>query len=148
MGVLFQFQSVNKKATAANVRQFFKKDVEKLEYLSGNSLSGLYHSPSFDSVPSGGNHLNNTEKQVIDAVDARKELGLVIQAMNECTPLSKKILVYRYIKDLPMFQIEQLIGYGSSQAHVKQQQAWLEFANHYAEHGRDLRIMSKREIEQ
>lgn len=140
MGVIFKFPSINQKATAANVRQFFKTDVEKLESIAGSSLGGLYHSPSFDGVPTH-NNLNGTELQVLKAVDARKELGLIIQTMKECTPVSKTILVNKYIHHLQMFKISQLIGYGHSRTLDKQRQALCEFANHYAAHGRDLRIM-------
>ena len=141
MGVLFQFQTLDQKATAANVRQFFKRDVAKLEQLAGSSLSGLYHSPSFDRSPLHANQLNGTETQFIKAIDARKELGLIVQTINACTDTSQTILISKYIDHLPMFRIEQLIGYGSSQTKVKQRNALIEFANHYATYGRDLRIM-------
>lgn len=141
MSVLFKFQSVDEKATAANVRQFFKQDVDELEQLAGDSLGGLYHSPSFDSTPSHTNHLNSTEMQLIKAIDARKELGLIVQTMKECTGVGKTILVNKYINHLPMFKIEQAIGYSSTQTKTKQRAALIEFANHYAAHGRDLRIM-------
>lgn len=141
MGVIFNFPSINQKATAANVRQFFKTDVEKLESIASSSLGGLYHSPLFDSIPTH-NHQNGTELQVLKAIDARKELGLIIQSMKECTPISKTILVNKYIHHLQMFKISQLIGYGQSQTKQKQRQALIEFANHYAAHGRELRIMN------
>lgn len=141
MSVLFKFQSVDEKATAANVRQFFKQDVDELEQLAGDSLSGLYHSPSFDSTPAHTNHLNNTETQVIKVIDARKELGLIVQTMKECTGINETILVNKYIKHLPMFKIEQAIGYSSTQTKTKQRDALIEFAYRYVRHGRDLRIM-------
>lgn len=140
MGVLFQFQPINKQATAANVRQFFRRDVEKLEQLAGSSLSDIYHSPSFDGVASHTNYLNNTETQVLKAIDARKELCLIVQAITACTETSRTILISKYINHLPMFRIEQLIGYGSSQTKVKQRTALFEFADHYATYGRDLRV--------
>lgn len=112
-----------------------------MESIAGSSLGGLYHSPSFDGVSTGSNHLNNAERQIIKTVDAKKELGLIIQAMQECSSMSKTILVNKYIHHLPMFKIGHLIGYGQSQTKQKQRLALLKFANHYAAYGRDLRIM-------
>lgn len=141
MSVLFQFKSVDEKATAANVRQFFKQDVDELEQIAGDSLSGLYHSPSFDSTPSHTNHLNNTETQVLKAIDARKELGLIVQTIKECSKDTQTILVKRYINHLQVYKVAQFMGYSLSRYGDKQRLAFVEFANHYAAHGRDLRIM-------
>lgn len=141
MSVLFQFKSVDEKATAANVRQFFKQDVNELEQLAGDSLGGLYNSPSFDSTPAHTNHLNNTEAQVIKAIDARKELGLIVQTMKECTKDSQTIFLKRYISHLQAYKVAQSMGYSVSRYNDKQRAALVEFANHYAAHGRDLRIM-------
>lgn len=140
MGVLFQFQPINEQATITNVRQFFKNDVKQLESLAGSSLNGLYHSPSFDGVPSHTN-VNHTETQILKAIDAKKELGLIIQAMKDCLPQSRTILVSKYVNHLPMFKVAQLIGYSSTQTKTKQRTALLEFADHYATYGRDLKIM-------
>lgn len=140
MSVLFKFQSVDEKATAANVRQFFKQDVDELEQLAGDSLGGLYHSPSFDSTPSHTN-VNHTETQVIKTIDARKELGLIVQTIKECSKDTQTILVKRYINHLPVYKVAQFMGYSLSRYEDKQRLAFVEFANHYAAHGRDLRIM-------
>ena len=97
LGVLFEFEPVNEKETNLQVKEFFDKDVQKLQDLASETLQGIIKSPSFDGIGSADHSINKSEEHYIRVVDAKNELEIIAKAINDCPALSKKILNLRFI---------------------------------------------------
>ena len=112
MGALFNFTSVDDKATAANVRTFFRDDLSHLERLSGQSLRNALSSPRLSENGSNGNHaFNGVENAAINSIDAKNELSIVAEVLNQCSESTRKLITDRYINGLTVWQAASAIGY-------------------------------------
>lgn len=144
MSVLFHFDTVDTKATARQVREFFKSDVSELEYRTNATLSGLLRSPKLDGIANHSN-TNGTETAVIDGVDAKHELSLIVESIENCTAFNRRLLELRYIERQKVWQIEQTVGYGHQTVCEKLNEACVNFATQYSLHGRDLRVFKHKQ---
>ena len=137
MAVLFNFPEINERATTKQVRQFFNDDVEQLQKLAGLSLRSI----TMDNIGGGhSNHLNSYEHGLIKAVEARQELKLIKQAINDCPAESKQLLTARYINHFPLFRIAMDDGYSRATLQRRFNSALLEFAYRYLRQGRNLLV--------
>ena len=87
LGVLFEFEPVNEKETNLQVKEFFDKDVQKLQDLASETLQGIIKSPSFDGIGSADHATNKSEEHYIRVVDAKNELEIIAKAINNCPAL-------------------------------------------------------------
>ncbi|MFR5662411.1 MAG: ArpU family phage packaging/lysis transcriptional regulator, partial [Limosilactobacillus mucosae] len=141
MGALFNFTSVDDKATAANVRTFFRDDLSHLERLSGQSLRNALSSPRLSENGSNGNHaFNGVENAAINSIDAKNELSIVAEVLNQCSESTRKLITDRYINGLTVWQAASAIGYGRTRYMELFNAACNEFAERYAARGHELRI--------
>lgn len=142
MGVLFQFEqdNIDKSATIKQVRAFFADDLVKLEEMAGQSVNFMLSSSRAD--PTGVHALNGNaiERQMINGVDARRELALIVECLEQCKPQHQKIIELRYFHDYSTTRAIIESGFGRTQFFNQLNAGMLEFARIYAKHGRDLQI--------
>lgn len=138
MAVLFNFPEINEKSTAKNVLNFFNDDVDKLIRVAGHSLATTSQLRTTGEV--GTNNLNGMEHRMLNAHDARRELDLIADAINELPMESRKLLTYKYINNWSdtKILIELHIGRATLQRHLVK--ARVDFAYQYATKGRNLLI--------
>lgn len=140
LGVLFKSRTVDKAKTAANVREFFKEDVQELQAMTGRKLTGFLSSPNLAMTGSSNHATNGTETCYIEAVNADQELKNIAGALKTCTKRAQKIIIMRYIEGRPFRQMYEYFCVSESQYGLYQQRALCEFAREYARYGRNLQI--------
>lgn len=144
LGVLFEFEPVNEKETNLQVKEFFDKDVQKLQDLASETLQGIIKSPSFDGIGSADHSINKSEKHYIRVVDAKNELEIIAKAINDCPALSKKILNLRFVQGLQQWQIMKQLSLSSNKQYQKyRRKAYYDFADQYSRYGRELRVFAE-----
>lgn len=136
MSVIFNFATYDKKATIQNVKRFFREDVDHLEQLAGVSLSSI----QLDQTGVKSQGLNGQETRMIKAVDARRELRTIKQAVEQCTELHQTLIDQFFLYRRPAYAIGAAIGYGRTTTIKKINNACYDFATRYAELGYDLRV--------
>lgn len=140
MGVLFKTKPVDKVKTGANVRAFFKNDVQELQAMAGRKLAGFITSPNLTKTGSSNHAINGIESCYLEAVNADQELETIAAAINTCSEKTKKIIIMRCIEERPHRQMEEYFCLSRSQYGLYQQKALCEFAENYARYGRELRV--------
>lgn len=143
MGVLFKSKPVDKAKTGANVRAFFKKDVQELQAMAGRKLTGFITSPNLTKTGSNNHAINGIESCYLEAVNADQELETIAAAINTCSEKTKKIIIMRCIEERPCRQMEEYFCVSPSQYYLYQQKALCEFATNYARYGRELRVFAE-----
>lgn len=143
MGVLFKSKPVDKAKTGANVRAFFKKDVQELQAMAGRKLTGFITSPNLTKTGSSNHAINGIESCYLEAVNADQELETIAAAVNTCSEKTKKIIIMRCIEERPCRQMEEYFCVSPSQYYLYQQKALCEFATNYARYGRELRVFAE-----
>lgn len=138
MSVLFNFPEINEKSTAKNVLNFFHDDVDKLIRVAGRSLSTT--SQLRTNGEFGTNNLNGMEHRMLNAHDARRELDIIADAINELPIESQKLLTYKYINNWSdtKIMVELHITRATLQRHLVK--ARVDFAYQYSTKGRNLLI--------
>ena len=140
MGVLFKTKPVDKVKTGANVRAFFKNDVQELQAMAGRKLTGFITSPNLTKTGSSNHAINGTESCYLEAVNADQELKNIAGALETCTKRAQKIIIMRFIEGRPFRQMYEYFCVSESQYGLYQQRALCEFAREYARYGRNLQI--------
>lgn len=140
LGVLFKSRPVDKAKTAANVRAFFKNDVQELQAMAGRKLTGFLSSPNLAMTGSSNHAINGTESRYINAVNADQELKNITGALETCTKQAQKIIIMRFIEGRPARQMANYLCLSESQYFQYQQAALCEYAREYARYGRELQI--------
>ena len=140
MGVLFKTKPVDKVKTGANVRAFFKNDVQELQAMAGRKLTGFITSPNLTKTGSSNHAINGTESCYLEAVNADQELKNSAGALETCTKRAQKIIIMRFIEGRPFRQMYEYFCVSESQYGLYQQRALCEFAREYARYGRNLQI--------
>ena len=142
MGVLFDFKQddVDKTATLKQVRSFFTDDLVKLEDMAGQSVNFMLTGPSADLAGVRATNGNAIERQMINGVDARRELVLIADCLRQCKPKHQQIIKLRSFHDYSTTRAIIESGFSRSQFFDNLNSGLLEFARIYARHGRDLQI--------
>lgn len=142
MGVLFNFEqdNVDKAATLKQVRAFFKDDLIKLENMAGQSVNFMLTGPSADLAGVRATNGNAIERQMINGVDARRELVLIADCLRQCKPKYREIIELRFFANYTTTRAIMESGFSRSQFFDNLNSGLLEFARIYAKHGRDLQI--------
>ena len=107
------YAEVNTIATYRNADKFLKFKLPRLVRRSGYSLSDL-SSPQLSLTKVQTSNGNVQEDRLVDSFEIDKIVEAVYQSINHCTPLSKKILIYSYIKCIPQTQLMFQLPYAST----------------------------------
>ena len=124
----FEGVDVDTISTAANVRQFFKKDYPKLLRMAGVS-SSYVKSPVITDEPKAPSFGNNSENKINKRIYAQQTLECVTRALDVIRYESKQILIAVYADKLNTWQICELIGCERAQYQLKKRKAENEFAD-------------------
>lgn len=143
MGVLFNFGELDEKATIQKVGKFFKTDVVRLERMANSSLNSALRSPNLDKIGGHANG-NHVEDMMMNSLNAKQELRLIVDTIQLCDLDNKTILTEECIhhKSPLKVMMDDLLC-SKSNYYKKRQDALLEFADRYANKGRDLHIYKK-----
>ena len=100
---------LNKIETCKRVKNFFKKDLERITLLAGQRMIDL-QSPNIDGQPKGISFSNSAESKIVDGLDAQ----LIVLSVNEAIhtgvdETSKKILLGRFINHDRWVDVQNII---------------------------------------
>lgn len=142
MGVLFQFEqdNIDKAATLKQVRAFLVDDLPKLEDMAGQSVNFMLSSARADPTGVHKSNGNAVERQMINGVDARRELALIVECLQQLKPKRREIIELRYFHDYSTTRAIIESGFSRSRFFEYLNAGMLEFARIYARYGRDLQI--------
>lgn len=142
MGVLFDFKQddVDKTATLKQVRSFFTDDLVKLEDMAGQSVNFMLSSARADPTGVHKSNGNAIERQMINGVDARRELALIVNCLQQLKPKRREIIELRYFSNYSTTRAIIESGFSRSRFFEYLNAGMLEFARIYARYGRDLQI--------
>lgn len=124
----FEGVDVDTISTAANVRQFFKKDYPKLLRMAGVN-SSYVKSPVITDEPKAPSFGNNLEERIVKRVYAQETLERVIEALNAIRDESKQILIGVYADNKNVWDMCDLVGCERAQYQAKKRKAENEFAD-------------------
>ncbi len=124
MGLL---PEINEERTINNVKSFFNGEYERLCRLAGGGIT--ISSPKLDGMPRAQAKGNPTEIQFIKVANYHLLVNTVAQAINACSPVSRVILLERFVQRKPTWKIAQEIGYESSHFYDYYNRACLEFSD-------------------
>lgn len=124
MGLL---PEINKEQTIYNVKSFFNGEYDRLCRLAGGGIT--ISSLQLDGMPRAQAKDNPTEAKFIKVANYHLLVKTVAQAINACSPVSRVILLGRFVQGKPIWQIAQKIGYESSHFYDYYNRACLEFAD-------------------
>ena len=101
-------------ATAANVRRFLSKGINRYLYQAGMHRNQL-KSPTMSLT--GGSHGggNHTEDQIIKGMEATRMCHCIKDTLENCEPLTYQIIVAVYIEDIKDWQMADKLCYSPSQ---------------------------------
>lgn len=142
MGVLFNFEqdNVDKAATLKQVRTFFSDDLLNLEDMAGQSVNFMLSSARADPTGVHKSNGNAVERQMINTVDARRELALIVECLQQLKPKRREIIELRYFSNYSTTRAIIESGFSRSRFFEYLNAGMLEFARIYARYGRDLQI--------
>lgn len=124
MGLL---PEINEEQTINNVKSFFNGEYERLCRLAGGGIT--ISSPQLDGMPRAQAKGNPTEARFIKVANYHLLVKTVAKAINACSPVSRVILLGRFIQGKSAWQVAQEIGYESSHFYDYYNRACLEFAD-------------------
>ena len=124
MGLL---PEINEERTINNVKSFFNGEYERLCRLAGGGIT--ITSPQLDGMPRAQAKSNPTEAKFIKVANYHLLVKTVAKAINACSPVSRVILLGRFIQGKSAWQVAQEIGYESSHFYDYYNRACLEFAD-------------------
>ncbi|WP_242361444.1 ArpU family phage packaging/lysis transcriptional regulator [Limosilactobacillus antri] len=124
MGLL---PEINEERTINNVKSFFNGEYERLCRLAGGGIT--ISSPQLDGMPRAQAKSNPTEAKFIKVANYHLLVKTVAKAINACSPVSRVILLGRFIQGKSAWQVAQEIGYESSHFYDYYNRACLEFAD-------------------
>lgn len=124
----FEDVDVDTISTAANVRQFFKKDYPKLLRMAGVN-SSYVKSPVLSDEPKVPTFGNSSENKMDKRIYAQQTLECIAKALNAIGYESKQILIAVYADNLNAWQVCELIGCERAQYQLKKRKAENEFAD-------------------
>ncbi|MEY8737180.1 ArpU family phage packaging/lysis transcriptional regulator [Lactobacillus sp. AN1001] len=124
----FEGVDVDTISTAANVRQFFKKDYPKLLRMAGVS-SSYVKSPVLSDEPKAPLFGNSSENKMKKRIYAQQTLECVARALDAIRYESKQILIAVYADKLNVWDVCELIGCERAQYQLKKRKAENEFAD-------------------
>ncbi|AMS07416.1 hypothetical protein AYI71_00465 [Limosilactobacillus oris] len=124
MGLL---PEINEEQTINNVKSFFNGEYERLCRLAGGGIT--ITSPQLDGMPRAQAKSNPTEAKFIKVANYHLLVKTVAKAINACSPVSRVILLGRFIQGKSAWQVAQEIGYESSHFYDYYNRACLEFAD-------------------
>ena len=124
MGILFN--TIDEPTTINNARFFFTDTIPKLENQAGHSLMQVTRMDlsGVKSSPAG----NSTERRIIKAIHAKRQLRAISEALNQCQAINQAAIRKKYF-NYP----------GRKPTPTRLNKALLEFALVYASKGFDLR---------
>lgn len=118
---------INEEQTINNVKSFFNGEYERLCRLAGGGIT--ITSPQLDGMPRAQAKSNPTEAKFIKVANYHLLVKTVAKAINACSPVSRVILLGRFIQGKSAWQVAQEIGYESSHFYDYYNRACLEFAD-------------------
>ena len=118
---------INEERTINNVKSFFNGEYERLCRLAGGGIT--ITSPQLDGMPRAQAKSNPTEAKFIKVANYHLLVKTVAKAINACSPVSRVILLGRFIQGKSAWQVAQEIGYESSHFYDYYNRACLEFAD-------------------
>lgn len=117
-------------ATAANVRRFLSKGINRYLYQAGMHRNQL-KSPTMSLT--GGSHGggNHTEDQIIKGMEATRMCHCIKDTLENCEPLTYQIIVAVYIEDIKDWQMADKLCYSPSQYQNIKRSCMCEFAERF-----------------
>ena len=109
MGLLREVDPIG---TEKNVKWFFKHEYKRLCRLAGSEIT--LTSPSLDGMPKAQAKGNHNEDMMIERANYSLLINTVVEALNACSVIDRKILLAKYVLKEPDWKIAQTIGYEKS----------------------------------
>lgn len=124
------FKPIDKRATIRNVRDFFDNE-DKFPTIKRRAGVWGLQSPQMDVTGVHGSPIGNAqENKALRLVEYRKAVRAVFWAVEGCSFRSRQILQYRYIDQLPGYQVREKVYLSGHKSYQKADQwACLEFAD-------------------
>ncbi|TYC48799.1 hypothetical protein ESZ50_07940 [Weissella muntiaci] len=114
---------IDEKETIATVRQYFDVRVSRLENIARTSIKSV----TMDGVHSQ-HGVGSDDNGMVARVDAKDELRMVAELIENLGGNEAKFMKYRYIEKLTWNQIYEKSGYSSSRGYQIIQEAFVKFA--------------------
>lgn len=92
--------------TADNVDAFLKGQIPRLARQAGVDLTTL-SSPQLSFASAHANARNHTEENMYRGLNAMEALEAIRYTMDKTNGISPHLLIYLYIKEMPVWQIRQ-----------------------------------------
>lgn len=132
-GVVVQMDlglGIDYNTTAANVRRFLSKGINRYLYQAGMHRNQL-KSPTMSLT--GGSHGggNHTEDQIIKGMEATRMCHCIKDTLENCEPLTYQIIVAVYIEDIKDWQMADKLCYSPSQYQNIKRSCMCEFAERF-----------------
>ena len=132
-GVVVQMDlglGIDYNTTAANVRRFLSKGINRYLYQAGMHRNQL-KSPTMSLT--GGSHGggNHTEDQIIKGMEATRMCDCIRDTLENCEPLTYQIISAVYIEGLKDWQMADKLCYSSSQYQYIKRGCMCEFAERF-----------------
>ena len=132
-GVVVQMDlglGIDYNTTAANVRRFLSKGINRYLYQAGMHRNQL-KSPTMSLT--GGSHGggNHTEDQIIKGMEATRMCHRIKDTLENCEPLTYQIIVAVYIEDIKDWQMADKLCYSPSQYQNIKRSCMCEFAERF-----------------
>lgn len=121
---------IDTQATAARVRKFLTKDLDKYLALAGEQRENL-KSPSITGMPKAQPVGNSTEDHFLDVHIAEKTIDCVTRAISNCTATSRTLLTLCYLDCLTDWKVAERLDYSPSRFKDLKRRALCEFAGRY-----------------
>ncbi|UNL61940.1 ArpU family phage packaging/lysis transcriptional regulator [Limosilactobacillus mucosae] len=117
-------------ATAANVRRFLSKGINRYLYQAGMHRNQL-KSPTMSLTGSSHGGGNHTEDQIIKGMEATRMCHCIKDTLENCEPLTYQIISAVYLDDLKDWQMADKLCYSPSQYQNIKRSCMCEFAERF-----------------
>ena len=116
--------------TAKNARKFLSKGINKYLYKAGMHRNQL-KSPTLNLAGSGSSGGNHAEDKIINGMEATRMCHCIKDTLENCEPLTYRIIVAVYIEDIKDWQMADKLCYSPSQYQNIKRTALCEFAERF-----------------
>lgn len=131
VAVVVTDRQIDTDKTCYNVKKFFQNDFQRYLNLAGKHRTDL-SSPQLDPTGVSAHGVNHQEEKLVGNFMWQTKVTAVSLAIKNCTDTPKQpyktILQDAYLKELPVWQITEKIGYGKTRFSQLKVKAQVEFA--------------------
>ncbi|MGR6562762.1 ArpU family phage packaging/lysis transcriptional regulator [Pediococcus pentosaceus] len=133
---------LDRKATIKQVKRFFEKDFRTLQNMAHISYMNI-KSPTLKDLPDKSVVSNASNSKTNNYMYAIETLAEVRTALSEINRHSRKLIEYRYFKQLTWYDITGLTEYSLTHSQKLLNGALIEFANAFVD-VEDLRVFKSK----